>query len=274
MPAQLITGLEDKDGARYALICGDPERVPKIASRLSSPSEVRRTREFNIMSGRLEGEKVIAASTGIGGPSAAILVEELANLGTDTFVRIGTSGGIASGLAKGDLVITTAAFRKDGTSNSYAPRGFPAAAHHEVIGALVGSAGSRKCNFQVGVTLSVDGFYSENRVVEKGVLGSMSHRGFMLPSRRDDLIDAKQLGVKNIEMELGTVLTLTTLWGLRAGGICLVSDVAPWHPTEVLIDPEKGMDICIDVAVDALRSIIDSDRKHHGKGSRSGRSAL
>lgn len=270
MPAQLITGLEEKDSARYALICGDPERVPRIASRLASQAEVRHTREFNIMSGRLEGERVIVASTGIGGPSAAILVEELANLGTDTIIRIGTSGGIADGLAKGDLVITTAAFRKDGTSRSYVPDGFPAAAHHEVISALVGSAGLRKCNFQVGVTLSVDGFYSENRVVEKGMLGSMSHNGFMLPSRRDDLLDAKQLGVKNIEMELGTVLTLTTLWGLRAGGVCLVSDVAPWHPTEGLIDPEQGMDTCIDVALGALGSIIESDRKRKGKGSRSG----
>ncbi len=266
MPAQLITGLEEGDGARYALICGDPERVPKIAEKLSGVSNVRRIREYNIMSGNVSGERVIVASTGIGGPSAAILVEELANLGTDTFIRIGTSGGISDGLGKGDLVITTAVLRKDGTSRSYVPEGFPAAAHHEVVRALVDASESRKCNFQVGVTLSVDGFYSENRVVEKGELGSMSHNGFILPSRRNDLVDAKRLGVKNIEMELGTVLALTTLWGLRGGGICLVSDVAPWHPTEELIDPEQGMDICIDVAIEALRTIMDSDRK--AKGSR------
>lgn len=261
MPAQLLTGLEERDAARYALICGDPERVPRIASRLSGSSNVRQVREFNIMAGRLDGERVLVASTGIGGPSAAILLEEMANIGTDTFIRIGTSGGISGGLRKGDLVITTAAYRKDGTSSSYAPGGFPASAHHEIVAALVTAAEARKCRFQTGVSLSVDGFYSENRVVGKDGLSSMAHNGFMLISRQNDLIDAKNLGVKNIEMELGTMLTLTTMWGVRAGGICLVSDVAPWHPTEGLIDPEKGMDACIDVAVDALRQVIAGDRK-------------
>lgn len=264
MGTQLLTGLDDRHGARYALVCGDPDRVSRIAAFLEGPSEVRRTREFNLMAGRLEGERVIVASTGIGGPSAAILVEELANTGTDTFIRIGTSGGIAEGLGKGDMVITTAAYRKDGTSSSYAPEGFPAAAHHSVVEALLESAKSKKSNFQTGVSLSVDGFYSENKVVDKGKIGSMSHAGFMLPSRKEVLADAKMLGVKNIEMELGTILTLTTIWGLRGGGICLVSDVAPWHPTESLIDPEKGMELCIEIAVDAMRKIIAADRRKSG----------
>lgn len=259
MPAQLITGLEEGEGAGYALICGDPARVPKIASKLSGPSKVRNTREFNIMAGTLEGSRVLVASTGIGGPSAAVLVEELANTGTDTLIRIGTSGGIADGLTKGDMVISTGALRRDGTSASYVPEYFPALAHHEIVAALVESAGRSGRNFQVGLSLSVDGFYSENRVISRGVLGSMSHNGFMLPSSRDSLLDAKEMGVKNIEMELGTVLTLTTLWGLRGGGICLVSDVAPWHPTESIMDPEEGMEACIDTAVDALRSVIAAD---------------
>lgn len=265
MGVQLLTGLPDDQGAKYALVCGDPDRVPKIAALLEGATEVRRTREFNIMAGRLEGQRVIVASTGIGGPSAAILVEELANTGTDTIIRIGTSGGIAEGLSKGDVVITTAAYRKDGTSGSYAPEGFPAAAHHSVVGALLSAAEARKCKFQAGVSLSVDGFYSENKVLNKGQLGSMSHDGFILPSRKEVLADAKMLGVKNIEMELGTILTLTTIWGLRGGGICLVSDVAPWHPTESLIDPEKGMEMCIEVAVDALGKLIRGDREKSGK---------
>lgn len=265
MGTQLLTGLHDKDGARYALICGDPDRVPKIAALLEGAVAVRKTREYSIMAGTLEGERVIVASTGIGGPSAAILVEELANTGTDTIVRVGTSGGIAEGLRKGDLVITTAAYRKDGTSASYAPEGYPAAADHAVVEALKSSAEAKKCTFQIGVSLSVDGFYSENKVIDGGRIGSMSHGGFMLPSRKEVLADAKMLGVKNIEMELGTVLTLTTIWGLRGGGICLVSDVAPWHPTESLIDPEKGMETCIGVAVDALRKLITGDRGKKGK---------
>ncbi len=265
MPGQLITGLEVGESAKYALVCGDPERVPRIAAELSGPVKVRQVREFNIMAGQLGGERVIVASTGIGGPSAAILMEELANTGTDTFIRIGTSGGIADGLGKGDIVIATGALRKDGTSASYAPEGFPAVAHHEIVEALVAAARSRKCSFQTGVSLSVDGFYSENKTIEKHGISSMAHNSFMLRSKVNDLPDAKQLGVKNIEMELGTILTLTTLWGLRGGGVCLVSDVAPWHPTETLMDPEKGMDTCISVAVDALRSIIAKDRKSHSR---------
>lgn len=264
MPAQIITGLDVADAARYALICGDPDRVPRIASKLSPATNVKHLREYNIMAGQLEGERILIASTGIGGPSAAILLEELANLGTDTFIRIGTSGGIAEGLGRGDMVITTAAYRKDGTSSSYVPEGYPAAAHHEIVHALVSAASRRGCRFQSGVSLSVDGFYSENRVVEKGGVASMSHGGFMLPSRRDSLLEAKKLGAKNIEMELGTVLALTTLWGLRGGGVCLVSDVAPWQPTEALIDPEKGMDDCIEVAIDALRHIISGDKERRG----------
>jgi uridine phosphorylase len=260
MMPQIITGLREEEGARYALICGDPERVPKIAAMLEGHGKVRQVREFNIMEGRLEGERVLVASTGIGGPSTAILMEEMANTGTDTFIRVGTSGGIAEGLKKGDAVITTAVYRKDGTSRSYVPDSFPAAAHPDIVRYLQDAAEQLGLRYQVGVTMSVDGFYSENRVISNGKMGSMAHNGFMLSSRENDLLDAKRMNVKNIEMEMGTVLTLTTLWGIRGGGICLVSDIAPWHPTEDLIDPEKGMQSCISAAVHALRLVIKKDR--------------
>ncbi|MBX8633520.1 MAG: nucleoside phosphorylase [Candidatus Thermoplasmatota archaeon] len=261
MARQIITGITEKEGARYALICGDPERVPKIASKLSSAKNIMRVREYNIMAGTLEGEKAVVASTGIGGPSTAILMEELANTGTDTFIRVGTSGGIANGLTKGDLVITTGAYRKDGTSRSYVPDTFPALAHTDIISALTAAAKKLGLRYQSGLTLSVDGFYSENKIIDKGIIKSMSHLGFALSGTENSLGDAKKLGVKNIEMEMGTVLTLTTLWGIRGGGVCLVSDVAPWHYTEDVIDPETGMENCIAVGIEATRNIIRSDRK-------------
>jgi uridine phosphorylase len=261
MARQIITGISEKEGARYALICGDPERVPKIASKLSSARDVVRVREYNIMAGKLEGERTVVASTGIGGPSTAILMEELANTGTDTFIRVGTSGGIADGLARGDLVITTGVYRRDGTSRSYVPDTFPALSHLEIVSALTEAVKKYRRRYQSGLTLSVDGFYSENKIIEGGLIKSMSHLGFMLSGTENTLEDAKRLGVKNIEMEMGTVLTLTTLWGIRGGGVCLVSDVAPWHHTEDVIDPETGMDNCIEVGVEAMRSIIHSDRK-------------
>ncbi len=263
MPRQIITGIDEKEGARYALICGDPERVPKIASRLSGGRQIRQIREFNIFSGMINRARVNVASTGIGGPSTAILMEEMANTGTDTFIRVGTSGGLDERMRKGDLVITTAAFRKDGTSRSYVPDNFPAAAHHNVVSALEESAARLGYSYQSGVTMSVDGFYSENRILEGRRTKSMSHSGFILSGMEDNLSDAKKLGVRNIEMEMGTVLTLTTLWGMRGGGVCLVSDVAPWRETEEIIDAETGMERCIEVAVEALRKIIESDIRTH-----------
>ncbi|MEM3851521.1 MAG: nucleoside phosphorylase [Methanomassiliicoccales archaeon] len=257
---QIITGLERGEGGKYAIICGDPARVPRIASLLEGSEQVRNVREFNIMAGALENERVLVASTGIGGPSTAILMEEMANTGTDTFIRVGTSGGVARGLKRGEAVITTAAYRRDGTSRSYVPDNYPAVAHHDVVQALLSAASSTNMRVHAGVTLSIDGFYSENRVLSEGKHASMAHGGFLLASREKDLVDAQRLNVKNIEMEMGTVLTLTTLWGIRGGGICLISDLAPWEPSGEIMDAEKGMDHCISVAVGALRLLIKKDR--------------
>ena len=119
MSKQLITGLDSGEVAKYVFLSGEPERVPKIAAELSASRKLAHRREFCIHNGELAGVPVTVASTGIGGPSTAILLEELANIGAHTFMRIGTSGGIADGLKKGDFVISTGAIRADGTSRSY-----------------------------------------------------------------------------------------------------------------------------------------------------------
>jgi len=257
---QLITGLVEGDVNKYALICGEPERVPKIASAVSNGRKILQNREFWIYGGSLDGTPVSIASTGIGGPSAAILIEEMANLGTHTFIRVGTSGGIAEGLEKGDFVIATGAVRADGTSKSYAWPEYPALAHHEVILSLIESASRAGSRFDVGVCLSVDGFYSENKILKEGGVAPMSQRGYMPSFTMDRLSDAKKMGVKNMEMENGTIFTICSLFGLRAGAICTVSDVVPWHPTEKVIDFEDNMSSCIGVATDALRTLIGWDK--------------
>lgn len=262
MPKQMITGLDRKDVGKYVLLCGEPERVPKIAGMLKESRERKRVREYLIHEGLLAGERVTVASTGIGGPSTAILIEELANLGARTFIRIGTSGGIADGLERGDLVISTGAIRADGTSRSYAWLSFPASAHHEVIGALIKAATAKKAKFESGITYSVDGFYSENKVLGKtGEMVSMSHDGFQLTDRVSRLADAKAMGAKNIEMENATIFTLGNLFGLRTGAICIVSDVVPWHPTDKVIDFEENMSQCIRIGIDALAALIRADKK-------------
>jgi len=257
---QLITGLESGDVARYVFLCGEPERVPKIASALDGAQKVTQVREYTVYRGTIDGNDVSVASTGIGGPSTAILLEEMSNLGSETFIRIGTSGGIADGLAKGDFVIASGAVRADGTSKSYAWPEYPACAHYQVVSALVNSASESGAKFQVGLCYSVDGFYSENKVLENGELKPMSQSGYMPSFMTTRLSDVKKMGVKNIEMENGTIFTLGSLLGLRTGAICTVSDVVPWHPTDTVLDSEQNMMDCISVAVGAMRMLISADK--------------
>ncbi len=216
MSKQIITGLEPGEVSRYAFLCGEPERVPKIASSLSDARKIRQAREYTVYGGTLDGTAVTVASTGIGGPSTAILIEEMSNLGANTFIRIGTSGGIADGLEKGDFVIATGAVRADGTSRSYAWPEYPAVADHEIVTALVDSAVRHKARFDVGICFSVDGFYSENKVLLNGKVASMSQSGYMPSLMVDRLADVKKMGVKNIEMENGT--DLHPMLPLRAEG--------------------------------------------------------
>ena len=264
MDEQMITGLGRGEVAGYVFLCGEPERVPRIAGALTGSKKVAQCREYTVYSGELDGTKVTVASTGIGGPSAAILVEELSNLGAHTFIRIGTSGAIADGLDKGDFVISTGAIRADGTSRSYAWPGFPALASHEVVIALVDGAVRKKAKFDVGICYSVDGFYSENKVIKDGRIAPMSQSGYMPSFMVDKLSDVKKMGAKNIEMENGTIFTLCGLFNLRAGSICTVSDVVPWHPTEKVIDFEQNMADCIGVAAEGLRTLISWDKKKQG----------
>lgn len=264
MDKQLVTGLGPGDVERYALLCGEPERVPKIAALLTDQKKVLQYREYTVYRGKLGGTPISVASTGIGGPSTAILIEEMANLGTDTFVRIGTSGGIAEGLKKGDFVIATAAIRADGTTRSYAWPEYPAAASHEVVLALIDAATRLKLSFDAGVSLSVDGFYSENKVLKDGKIAPFSQSGYMISSMVDRLADAKTMGVKNIEMENGTIFTLCSLLGLRAGAVCSVSDVTPWHPTEGVVDFDKNMADCIRIGVEGMKNLISWDGKKKG----------
>jgi uridine phosphorylase len=261
---QLITELSPGDVSEYVFLCGEPERVPKIASMLSGTKKVAQKREFWVHAGSLDGTQVTVASTGIGGPSTAILLEELANLGSHTFIRVGTSGGIADGLEKGDFVISTGAVRADGTSRSYAWPEYPALAHHEVVLALIDSAYKLKTRFDVGISLSIDGFYSENKIMKEGKVAPMSRTEYMPSFMVNRLSDAKKMGVKNMEMENGTIFTLSTLFGLRAGAICTVSDVVPWHPTDRVIDFEQNMTDCIRVGVEGMRTLIAWDKNKKG----------
>lgn len=154
------------DVGKYVILPGDPGRVPLIANYLENPVQISQNREYNLYNGFLKNQKITICSTGIGGPSAAIAVEELVKCGANTFIRIGTSGGIDLNVFGGDLIIPSAAVRGEGTSSEYLPNGYPAVADFTITSALVKSAEefTNKTpgnNYHVGVVHSKDSFYGE-----------------------------------------------------------------------------------------------------------------
>ncbi len=254
-PAQPITGLRPGDVGTHVFVCGDPARVDRISAGWSGVRQVCDVREYRIVVGERDGIRLAAASTGIGAPSTAILIEELAKVGVRDFIRVGNSGGLAPDLALGDLVITTGAVRDDGTSKSYVIPEYPAVAHHDVVAALEAAARERGVRHRTGLTWSLDAFYARNAALgADGSLESMSYEGYWPSHLAERIEDMRAARVQNCEMESGILLTLAGLFGLRAGCVCVVSDRTPWPgPSEIEID--KNMDACIAVAADAMLSL-------------------
>ncbi len=250
--AQPITGLRPGQVAEHVFLCGDPARVPRIASGWGEAKEVCRVREYCVVTGSLAGRRLTAASTGIGGPSTAVVLEELVKLGAHTFVRVGNSGGLDPSLALGDLVVTTGAVRDDGTSRSYVVPEYPAVADHALVGALLAAAKERGAPCRAGITWSLDAFYARNAIAtEGGGMASMSVGGYWTRGHADRIHDMRAARVLNCEMEAGTLLTLANLFGVRAAAICVVSDRTPW-PGPAEIDLDRNMGQCIEVATTAM----------------------
>ncbi len=250
---QIITGLGEGDVADIAFLPGDPGRVPKISNGWKDVIEVVRTREFLVHTGYKDGVRLTAASTGIGAPSTAIMVEELAKLGVKTMIRIGNSGAIADEVQLGDFVISTGAVRDEGTSKSYVQTEYPAVANYEVVAALVAAARESGARFHAGITVSADGFYSRNKVYgQGGAILPMSFGDFEQAGANDPIINWKRARVLNIEMESACLFTLASLFGLRAGTICTVSDRTPWSsPGQDALSLDKNIRGAIDVAIAA-----------------------
>ncbi|TQA59810.1 nucleoside phosphorylase, partial [Enterococcus faecalis] len=137
---QFHIGVKDGEIGKYVILPGDPKRSEKIASYLTDAKKVADLREYTVYTGYINDEKVSVCSTGIGGPSAAIAMQELVDAGADTFIRLGTCGGMALNVEGGDLIVATGAVRMEGTSKEYAPIEFPAVANHEIVSTLVEAA--------------------------------------------------------------------------------------------------------------------------------------
>lgn len=202
-------GITENPGAAYALLPGDPGRVHKIAECLSDSREIARNREFVTCLGQLGGVRVLVTSTGIGGPSAAIAMEELAVLGVRTFIRVGTCGGMQTDLVGGDLVIPSGAIRMEGTSKEYLPPEFPAVPDFRVISALEASAAALGLRHRVGVVQSKDSFYGQHEPERMPV-------GRELESKWRAFIMG---GALASEMECAALFTVAACLHVRAGAV-------------------------------------------------------
>jgi len=206
--------ITDDDIADSVLMPGNPDRLATITDVWESATEVASHREYRTATGRYRETPISVTSTGIGGPSTGIAVEELARVGAETLIRVGSCGTVRSEIAVGDLVITSGAMRGDGTSSEYIDETYPASADYEVVSALVAAAERLGHDYHVGVTLSTDSFYAGQ--------ARPGFEGYAAPGS-DDLVETlKNANVANIEMEAATLLTLSNLYELRAGAVCAV----------------------------------------------------
>ncbi|WP_436925693.1 nucleoside phosphorylase [Halosimplex amylolyticum] len=193
--------VEPGDVHDIALIPGDPGRVERIADHCEDVEQVAENREYKLVNATYEGRDLTICSTGIGCPSATIAVEELANVGVETFVRVGTTGALQSDIEIGDMVVATGAAKNEGTTKRYEDVEYPAVADYETLSALVDSAESRDEAVHVGPIATDDAFYAETE---------------------EYVDDWEQAGLLAVEMEAAAVFTLARRKGLRAGAICTV----------------------------------------------------
>lgn len=250
-----ILGLLPGSLPRQVLLCGDPARIDRITAGWTAVRTLCDVREFRAVAGSWRGIEIGAVSTGVGAPGTAIVVEEAARAGARTLIRVGNSGGLAEGLAPGDLVITTGAVRDDGTTRSYVVPEYPAVADWRVVAALTGAARAAGARWRAGITWSIDAFYARNAVLGPDGSLASAHFGGYWTAEHDARLRAMQAaGVLNCEMEAGALLTLAGLFGLQAGAICVVSDRTPWRPGEA-IDLDRNMAAAISIAHDALTTL-------------------
>ena len=195
------------DIGRYCILPGDPGRVPAIAALFDDAKQIAYNREFNVWTGTLLGEKVTACSTGIGGPSASIAMEELHKCGADTFIRTGTCGGIALDVQSGDVVVATGAIRYEHTSREYAPIEFPAVADFQVVNALVEATKKLGFPLHTGIVQCKDSFYGQHDPAASPVYYELQQKWESW----------KRLGVLASEMESAALFVVAAALGCRCG---------------------------------------------------------
>ena len=225
---------------RYVIMPGDPKRCVKIAQYFDDPVLVADNREYITYTGTLDGVKVSVTSTGIGGPSASIAMEELYKCGADTFVRIGTCGGMQTEIKSGDVVIATGAIRMEGTSKEYAPIEYPAAAKE------------KNFTHYTGVVQSKDAFYGQHEPEKMPV-------GYELINKWEAW---KMMGCLASEMESAAMFICASKLRARAGSCFLVVANQEREKLGLANPVVRDTDMAIQVAVEAIRKLIKADQEN------------
>ena len=239
------------DVGRYCFLPGDPGRCEKIAAYFDNPVKIQSNREYTTYTGTLLGEKVSVCSTGIGGPSAVIAMEELHNIGADTFIRVGTCGGIALKVKSDDVVIATGAVRHEGASREYAPIEFPAVADFQVTNALVEATKKLGFPLHTGIVQCKDSFYGQHDPAASPVYYELQQKWESW----------KRLGVLASEMESAALFVVAAALGCRCGSCFHVV----WNQEREAagLDQKMSEDTSssVKVSVEALKLLIEADRK-------------
>ncbi len=233
---------------KYCILPGDPGRCEKIAQFLDKPSHLVQNREYNVWEGWLLGEKVTVCSTGIGGPSTAIAVEELVACGAEVLIRVGTCGGISLDVKSGDAVIATGAVRQDGTSHEYAPPEFPAVPDARVLFALVRAAEALGYPNRTGVVQSKDSFYGQHSPKRMPTASALLEKWEAW----------KRLGVLASEMEASTLFTVGASLGVKTGAVfhCIWNQERFDAGLDTAADEKHDTERAIRVAIEAIRLLI------------------
>jgi len=238
------------DVGRYCILPGDPGRCESIAALFDNAKLISQNREYTVYTGTLLGEKVSVCSTGIGGPSAAIAMEELAAIGADTFVRVGTCGGIDLAVQSGDIVVATGAVRMEGTSREYAPIEFPAVSDIGVAFALIRAAKDMGKTCHAGVVQCKDSFYGQHSPHRMPVSGELLEKWEAW----------KRLGVKASEMESAALFVVAAALGVRCGSCFHVV----WNQEREAAGLDQHMSedtsAAVRVGVEALKLLIAEDK--------------
>ena len=245
---------KEGDVGGYCILPGDPGRCEAIAAQFDDARLVSQNREYTVYTGMLLGEKVSVCSTGIGGPSAAIAMEELIHIGAHTFVRVGTCGGMSAKVRAGDVVIATGAIRMEGTSREYAPIEFPAVPDFSVLCALVQAAEELQYPYHAGVVQCKDSFYGQHSPETMPVAAVLQYKWEAW----------KRLGALASEMESAALFTVAATRDVRCGAVFS----ALWNQEreKAGLDQDEVFDTAraITVGVEALKRLIAADREKRG----------